>query len=186
MQIVFALNQLVQVSYLLTSLPSLFQFTISLLLHYLYPFPYPNPPPNLPPLLASSHSRLSATFALSIPSRHVTGGLCRPGPKFPWVKARARWWATWTVRQGQGGRKCVRFTWHLSANLSGVLGEEAGRFYYLLIAYVLSSLWGFAWFSETSFKRQAKRPTRSGLSVVDDLKATSSPSKPFFLSPSHL
>lgn len=93
---------------------------------------------------------------------------------------------TWTGRRGLGGRKCVRFTWHLSANLPGFLGEEAGRFYYLHTDYVLSSPWGFAWFSETSFKGQAWRPTRSGLGVVDDLKATSSPSVSFLLCPSHL
>ena len=76
---------------------------------------------------------------------------------------------TWTVWWGLGGRKYIRFTRNFSTNLPGVLGKEAGRFYYLFTAYMLSSPWGFAWFSETSFKGQARRPKKLRLGVLDDL-----------------
>ena len=76
---------------------------------------------------------------------------------------------TWTVQRGLGGRKSISFTRNFSTNLPGVLGKEAGRFYYLFTAYMLSSPWSFAWFSETSFKDQARWPTKLGLGVLDDL-----------------
>ena len=50
---------------------------------------------------------------------------------WPWVKARARGWVTWTVWWGLGGRKYIHFTRNFRTNLPVVLGKEAGRFYYL-------------------------------------------------------